>query len=127
MGQDIGKPLGHIIVRYMLVGAGLGLYLGISFRPVEREANFFTPIMLAVLGAIVLVIFRYISGARPNLAGLAKMLLTSFALFAFFFLIMELRYQALDLGGRWLVIAFTTVAGVVNGIIYAYGQSRAIV
>ena len=26
-----------------------------------------------------------------------------------------------------VVIAFTTVAGVVNGIIYAYGQSRAIV
>ena len=55
------------------------------------------------------------------------MLLAGFAIFAFFFLIMELRYQALELGGRFLVIVFTTLAGVINGVIYAYSQSRALV
>ena len=124
MGRDAGKPLGHIIVRYILVGAALGLYFGYFFRPV-REPSIVTALILAAIAAVVTVALRWFRGVRPTLPGLLRMLFLTFISYALFLFILEGRHLAYDAGGRILTVLFTTISGAVTGAVFAYNQSRA--
>jgi hypothetical protein len=124
MGVDAGKPLGQIIVRYLLVGAGLGLYFGYFFRPV-RDANMVLALALAVIATIVTTAVRWFRGHRPPLARFLRETGGLFLQFGVFLLILEGRHLAFNWGGRIVVVLFTTLLGTLTGLLMAVSQSRA--
>ncbi len=102
------------VSQFILVGAGLGLYVGLFFRPL-REPNFLLAVALALLAAAVMTILSLLKKDRPSLSELGKTAVTTFIKFAIILALLESRHYAYDLGGRWLVTAFTTVMGGVGG------------
>ena len=102
------------VSQFILVGAGLGLYFGLFFRPL-REPNFLVAVALALLAAGTMTILRLLKKDRPSLPELGKTAVTTFIKFAMILALLESRHYAYDLGGRWLVTAFTTVMGGVGG------------
>ncbi|MBK8902758.1 MAG: hypothetical protein IPM53_16330 [Anaerolineaceae bacterium] len=115
MTKQKARPSGKTAVtQYILVGAGLGLYFGLFFRPL-REPNFLAAVALALLAAAAVTILGLLKKARPTLPELGKTAVTNFIKFALVLALLEGRHYAFDLGGKWLVTAFTTVLGGLAG------------
>lgn len=102
------------VTQFILVGAGLGLYFGLFFRPL-REPNFAVAVALALLATAVFTIPSLLKKNRPTLGEWGKTAVTTFVKFALILSLLEVRHYVYDLGGKWLVAAFTTLLGAAGG------------
>ncbi len=109
--------------RYAWIGAGLGLYFGLFFRPL-REPSLALVIQLSLVAALVTVAVRVVQARRTG--GAIKGALGQFPLlwaqFAFFIAMLEGRHLAYDWGGKTAVILLTTLMGAISGLWYGYTQ-----
>ncbi|NOZ51294.1 MAG: hypothetical protein GXP37_14820 [Chloroflexi bacterium] len=117
-GRRVGKKKQSARQRrgqLVLVGGGIGLYLGLFFEPL-REPSLSLMLELAFLIAVVMTFLRWLRGERPPLAGLLRYGVMSFVKFGFVLAALEGRHLAYDVGGRLAVIVMTTFLGVVAGV-----------
>ena len=66
------------IWRYVLTGAGLGLYFGLFFRPL-REPNLLLVVVLSLLAALITVVFQMIRERTFFSRGLVVRFFTAWA------------------------------------------------
>ena len=53
--------------RYVFVGAVLGLYFGLFYNPQDRDLNLVTPVLLAIVVAVIMtILFCYPETAVSN-------------------------------------------------------------
>lgn len=109
----------HSLIRYLLTGAGLGLYFGLFFTP-AREPNLLTPFLLGTAGALVMTLLTL---RRPEAR--APRVLARYALGAWLgltlaLLVLEGRHPVYDAAGKAGVALFTTAAGAGAGAWYAH-------
>lgn len=115
MTKPKARPSGKTaVLQFILVGAGLGLYFGLFFRPL-REPNFAVAVALALLATAVFTIPSLLKKNRPTLGEWGKTAVTTFVKFALILSLLEVRHYVYDLGGKWLVAAFTTLLGAAGG------------
>lgn len=104
--------------RYLLTGAGIGLYFGYFFRPV-RETSLFAPVILGAIAALVMVAIK-----RPGWSNAPGLAASTFVKFTFIFAILEARHLAYDWGGKLPTIIMTTAMGLLTGLWFAYESCR---
>jgi len=108
------------LIQYGFVGAALGLYYGIFYKP-GSEPDVPMAFMLSAFAALVTVVVR---SWRKGLV--FKVMVMDFLKIFFFFLIfmlsITLRKTAYDIGGKSLVIAETLISGIVLGLLLAWQQ-----
>jgi hypothetical protein len=114
--------MNQLFVRNTLVGMGIGLYFGLFFRPV-RQPNIASTLMLAVAVTIVLVCIQAIRN-RPSPGQLLRSVFSIFIKTAFLLLVLDARHVAYAIGGKVAVTIYTTVAGGLAGLWFAYDQNR---
>jgi len=105
-------------VQYALIGAALGLYYGIFYKP-GGDPDFGIAVVLSVFAAILTTIVRSWKKAFPIkkiIVDFVKM----FAFFLIFLLSIVLRKIAYDLGGNVAVVVETTLFGVILGVLMAW-------
>lgn len=109
--------------RYAWIGAGLGLYFGLFFRPL-REPSLALVIELSLLAALVTVAFRAVRARRSGsgMKGELAQFPLLWAQFAFFIAMLEGRHLAYDWGGKTAVVLLTTLMGAISGLWYGYTQ-----
>lgn len=112
----------NTLARHVLVGAAIGLYFGLFFRPV-RTPNILFTLQLAFIVTVVLVCIEAIR-KRPPVLALFKSALGTFVKTTALLLVLDLRHVAFAYGGKVAVTIFTTAAGALAGLYYAYAQSR---
>lgn len=102
--------------RGVVVGAAIGLYMGIFFRP-SREPDLGFVFGLIVVATLVTVGLRL---ARKTItrANLARESLRSFALYFFALLSLEGRHYVLNAAGPVVLVIFTTGLGALIGYIW---------
>lgn len=98
--------------RYILTGAAIGLYFGWFFRPGTREPSLVTVLFLTTIITIVVTLLRLWQKDRENLL---QRTARTFINYALILAILEARHLVLDWGGRWAVIAMTTIMGMLSG------------
>ena len=106
------------LIQYALVGAALGLYYGIFYKP-AGEPDFGIAVVLSVFAALVTVIVRSWKKGFSFIK-IVKDFFLIFGLFLIFMLSLVLRQIAYDLGGQPLVIVEMTVAGIMLGFLMAW-------
>jgi len=120
MGKSKKELYRAKLIQYGLVGAALGLYYGIFYKP-GGEPDVLMAILLSAFAALVTVIVR---SWRKGFSFRKIVLdfLMIFTYFAVFMLSITLRKVAYDLGGQPLVIAETLIAGTGLGLLLAWQQ-----
>ena len=119
----MNKPSRALLYRYLLTGAGFGLYFGVFYRPiVEREPNLFMPIALGIVGGLTTAAVRVWRTRPVTTLSAVQQGVTSIAAFVIFLVMMELRIWAFTQGGRLGVILLTTATGIIVGLGLAYFQ-----
>lgn len=106
------------LIQYGLVGSALGMYYGIFYKPTS-ESDIGTAIILSVFAALLTVLIR---SWRKGFT-FKKIVIDFLMIFAFFLVFMlsiTLRKTAYDFGGQALVIAETTISGIVVGLLMAW-------
>ncbi len=101
------------------VGAALGLYFGLFFRPM-REPNLGLAVGLALLAAVITTLIRVWQTRRFEPGAVVKETAVSWAQYALFLGMLEGRHLAYVWGGKTAVILMTTVLGALSGLWYAY-------
>ena len=101
--------------QYILTGAGLGLYFGWFFRPV-REPNFMVALGLSLFITLVMTLIRLWRSDRAQLLQRAGI---TFVQYLLVLAVLEARHFAFDAGGRFGVIALTTIFGALGGYLMA--------
>lgn len=112
----------QLLTRYVLTGAGLGLYFGFFFRP-AREPNVWFALLLAVVVAVVMTAIEAWQ-KRPLSWKLLKTAVANFVKAFLFLLLLELRHPVYDYGGKVAVTIFMTVMGALAGLGYAYERIK---
>ena len=104
-------------IQYAFVGAALGLYYGIFYKP-AGEPDFGIVVFLSVAAALLTVITRSWKKHLPF-----KKILIDFFMILVFFLIFLLslvfRQAAYQFGGQMAVIIETTIVGIGLGLLMA--------
>lgn len=106
--------------KYVLIGAGLGLYFGIFFRPV-REPSFAVALLLGVVATVVTVIVNTIQNKKLPTLRKSLLFLVQYILLMVAF---EARHVAFDLGGKAAAIVLSTCTGVIIALVMAYNKFR---
>lgn len=97
--------------RFVLIGAALGLYYGIFYRPSDVAPDYGIAIFLSIVAALVTVTVRY-WGKKQPFPVIAKSFFLTFLFYAVFLLVLAARQLAEQLGGRAAVTVLTTVTGI---------------
>jgi membrane associated rhomboid family serine protease len=105
-------------VQYTLLGALLGLYNGIFYRP-SGAADMQIAAELAVLAALATVALRSWKKGYPLRKILKDFAVTTIS-YMIFLLSLALRQLAMNAGGRALMIAECTLAGALLGLLLAW-------
>jgi hypothetical protein len=117
--HPVKEQVGYrIYSQYVLIGAALGLYYGISYHNPQTPPDFFTPILLSIIAAIVTTAVRSWKKGRTFTAILLDFLKV-LALFLVYLVSLEMRAMVEGLGGHLAVVIFMTVAGMISGLIFA--------
>ena len=109
-------PSYRLNMTYLLIGAGLGLYYGITYRGVVSEPEYVRVLIWSFIAALVTVIIRSIK-SKPGIKAFLLDLLKMFLLYGTFLMALEFRKQIEIWGGKASVIVFTTSIGALVGII----------
>jgi hypothetical protein len=97
--------------RFLLVGAALGLYYGIFYRPSDLTPDYGIAIVLSLLAALVTVVIRF-WGKKQPFSVILKSFFWTFLFYAAFLLVLAARKLAEQLGGRTAVTVLTTLTGI---------------
>ena len=108
----------RIYMQYVLIGAAIGLYYGLFFRPTGTEPDFLMAILLSLAASIVTVVIRSWKKGRPFSEILIDFL-KILSMFSAFMVGLEIRKVIYNEWGRTVVIVFTTTLGVLIGFVAA--------
>ena len=111
------------IWRYVLTGAGLGLYFGFLFRPV-REPSLLLAIGLSFLAALVTIVIHMIRQRKLFTRALLVRFFKIWGQVMLGLVVLELRHPVYDLGGKAAVTVMTTAVGVLVGLWYWQQQNK---
>jgi hypothetical protein len=106
VAREIGRKQ-----RYVLIGAALGLYYGIFYRPSDTAPDYGIAILLSIVAALVTVAIRF-WGKKQPFRILAESFVRTFLFYAVFLLVLAVRKLAEQMGGRAAVTVLTTVTGI---------------
>ena len=111
--------------RYAWIGAALGLYFGLFFRPL-REPSLALVIELSLLAAMVTVVILAVQARRngDKASGLLRQFFAYWAQYAFFMAMLEGRHLAYAWGGKVASAFFATLMGAISGLWYGYTQQK---
>lgn len=118
--KNTARAIGRM-QRYILIGAAIGLYYGIFYRPTDTSPDYGIAIILSILAALVTVAVRF-WGKKEPFTTIAKSFLGTFAFYAVILLTLAVRKFAEQIGGRIGVTVVTTLIGV--GLAYFLATSR---
>lgn len=107
--------------RFLLVGAALGLYYGIFYRPSDAAPDYGIAILLSFVAAFVTVAIRF-WGKKQPFSTIVKSFFWTFLFYAAFLLVLAARKLAEQLGGRAAVSVLTTVTGI--GLAYLLSSRK---
>jgi signal transduction histidine kinase len=117
------KPEQKIGIRtyliYLLVGAALGLYYGLFYKHPGTPPAYLMALALALVAAGVTVAVQYWK-KKASFSVMVKDFLRVFVIFAVFLLGLELRKLIFEEWGKTVVTVYTTILGLVLGLIVAY-------
>jgi hypothetical protein len=122
-GKAMKQPK-YSMSRYVLTGAGLGLYFGLFFQPV-REPSLTTALTLGAGAALLLTLLNL---RRPEGRALGSALrygLGAWVALTLTLLVLEGRHSFYAAAGKVGVTLFTTAAGAVAGYLYGWRSERA--
>lgn len=105
--------------RYLLTGAGLGLYFGLFFRPLREAPSLGLVLGLSLLSAFLMTLLQLRNPEQRSLPRLLTYGLSTWVAFAFALAVLEGRHLAYEIGGRAATAAFTTLSGAIGGLVYA--------
>lgn len=97
--------------RFVLIGAALGLYYGIFYRPTDTAPDYGIALLLSIVAALVTVAIRF-RGKKQPFGTIAMSFFWTFLFYAAFLLVLAARKWAEQLGGRAAVAVLTTVTGI---------------
>ena len=97
--------------RFVLIGAALGLYYGIFYRPSDVAPDYGIAILLSLVAALITVVIRF-WGKKQPFGTIVKSFFWTFLFYAVFLLVLAARRLAEQLGGRVAVTLLTMVTGV---------------
>lgn len=103
--------------RYLLTGAGLGLYFGLFFQPV-REPSLMMALILGTGGALLLTLLNLRKPEARALGPTLRYGLGAWAALTLTLLVLEGRHIAYGVAGKLGATLFTTAAGALAGYIY---------
>jgi hypothetical protein len=107
--------------RFLLVGAALGLYYGIFYRPSDVAPDYGIAIVLSIFAALITVAIRF-WGKKQPFASIVKSFVWTFLFYAAFLLVLAFRKLAEQLGGRAAVTVLTTLTGI--GLAYLLASRK---
>ena len=107
--------------RYVLIGAAIGLYYGLFYRPTDTSPDYGIAIVLSIVAALVTVAVRFWNKKQPFLAWV-KSFIGTFLFYAAILLTLAVRKLAEQIGGRLTVTVATTLIGM--ALAYALARTR---
>lgn len=116
----------RLYAQWLLIGAAIGAYYGVFFNtsPEAENIMFVSVLLLSLIPAIGITIFQNWKKGYP-----AKQKWMTFGknfLLCFLFVAMLwLRPFVYQFGGKWAVIAFTTIFGMIVGVIMGLRKKTA--
>lgn len=106
------------IQRYVLIGAGLGLYYGIFYKPSDVAPDYGIAIVLSIFAALITVVMRFWKKKEP-FSVIVKSYFEMLLLYSVFLLMLAARSLVEQLGGKYGVMLFTTLTGMFLGYFMA--------
>jgi hypothetical protein len=104
--------------RSILVGAGIGLYYGIFYKPSSVDPDYGIAIVLSIFAALITVVVRFWNKKQP-FSAIIKNYFEMLLLYSVFLLSLAARNLADQIGGRYGVVVFTTLTGICLGYFMA--------
>jgi len=111
------EPKGYrIYSQYVLVGAAIGLYYGLFYRPTQSSPDYGMAVFLAVLAGALTTAVRNWKKKNPfGMIALDFIKIT--AMFLAFLLALQLKPVIESYGGRILVAIFMMSVGIIFGLV----------
>jgi hypothetical protein len=106
------------IQRYVLIGAAIGLYYGLFYRPSGTDPDYGIALILSVVAAAVTVAVR-LWKKKPTFTTLIKGYLETFLFYLVLLLTLAVRQLAEQIGGRLGLTLVTTLVGIGMGYFMA--------
>jgi hypothetical protein len=106
------------IQRYVLIGAALGLYYGIFYRPSNTDPDYGIVVVLSILAAGMTVAVRFWK-KKVSFGTLVKNYFETFLFYLVLLLTLAVRQLAEQLGGKFGVTLVTTLVGMGMGYFLA--------
>lgn len=106
------------IQRYVLIGAAIGLYYGLFYRPSGTDPDYGIALILSVVAAAVTVAVRFWK-KKPTFTTLIKGYLETFLFYLVLLLTLAVRQLAEQIGGRLGLTLVTTLVGIGMGYFMA--------
>jgi hypothetical protein len=107
-----------MIQRYILIGAGIGLYYGLFYKPSGVDPDYGIAIVLSIFAALITVIVRF-WGKKQPFSTIIKNYFELLLLYSVFLLTLSARHLAEQIGGKFGVVLFTTLTGTCMGYFMA--------
>jgi hypothetical protein len=107
--------------RYVLIGAALGLYYGIFYRPTDTAPDYGIAILLSIVAALVTVTIRF-WGKKQPFRIIAESFVRTFLFYAVFLVMLAARKLAEQIGGRAAVTVLTAATGI--GLAYVLAARK---
>lgn len=107
-----------IYIQYAFIGAALGLYYGLFYKP-AGDPDFGIAVILSVVAAFVTVLIRSWKKGFTFIK-IMKDFFVVMSFFLIFMLSLVFRQTAFRLGGQLAVVIETTVVGIGLGLLMAW-------
>jgi ABC-type transport system involved in cytochrome c biogenesis permease subunit len=104
--------------RSILIGAAIGLYYGIFYKPSDVDPDYGIAIVLSIFAALITVVVRFWKKKQPY-SVIIKNYFEMLLLYSVFLLSLAARHLAEQMGGRYGVVLFTTLIGICLGYFMA--------
>lgn len=104
----------YSLQRYILMGAGLGLYFGLFFRP-SREPSLLIALGLSIVITVVMFVIRLFQKNKLPFQEILKEVPINFLQYLLILAVLEGRHLAWDYGGRTATTILTTLMGMTTG------------
>jgi hypothetical protein len=107
-----------VMQRSILIGAGIGLYYGIFYKPSGVDPDYGIAIVLSIFAALITVVVRFWKKKQP-FSVIVKNYFEMLLLYSVFLLTLAARHLVEQMGGRYGVMLFTTLTGTLMGYFMA--------
>ena len=106
------------IQRYVLIGAAIGLYYGLFYRPSSTPPDYGIAIVLSILAAAVTVVIRFWK-KKASFSSLLKSYIETVLFYLVLLLTLAFRQLAQEVAGKLGVSLVTTLVGIGMGYVMA--------